>query len=167
MTEDYNDPIDELLPKGAGRWNVIANIVRRPRAGVDPEKIYFGTKVYAPGAKIHMVGWIAGVRDKFAVLGVNRKSKRNTLSIIDIRLIENFRVKFLYSPDIIKRLLSAEPLRTENLFFEGKNGNVGKLCLVKSNAECKILAEYYSELSLRNHTKAMEIERQIQESWSS
>jgi len=166
MTVDRlnNDPIDELIPEGGGRWCVVANIVRHERGSTGGEK-YLGTPIYAPGAKIYVLSFISGDREKMAVLGKSRKSNKKKLSILALNALEDFRPKFLYSPDIIKRILSAEWWRDENKYFDGENWAVGKYCMVKSKYDCELLAKYYSELSVGKYD--FDFESKLRKDWFS
>lgn len=63
-----------------------------------------GTKHFAPGAKVYIIDWYAGMCQHIVVVGMHRKSKRLITLTLDVRLVENLRPKVCYDPKAIAKM---------------------------------------------------------------
>lgn len=123
------DFTDTLIPKGAGRWNVIANITKNPRGGIEEGKTYYGTPVFSPGAKVYILHPFKGALTRAIVVGQNRKTKKLSSCVVGLTLLENLRAKVLYSPTVIEKLIKDDP------------GYLGKNFLFESEEKCRELLD--------------------------
>jgi hypothetical protein len=85
-------------------WTAVGNIVRERPYGPGGADIRFGTKHFAPGAKVYIINWYAGLCRRIVVVGLHRKSKRLITLALDVRLVENLRPKVCYDPAVIAKL---------------------------------------------------------------
>lgn len=85
-------------------WTAVGNIVRERPYGPGGVEIRFGTKHFAPGAKVYIINWYAGMCRRIIVVGLHRKSKRFITLALDVRLVENVRSKVCYDPAVIAKL---------------------------------------------------------------
>jgi hypothetical protein len=83
-------------------WAVVANIVRERRAGEFGSLLKIGTRKFHGGAKVYIAGtyWAA---ERMRVVGLYKGKNFITCTISAIYL-ENFRVKLVYKPEVIRRL---------------------------------------------------------------
>jgi hypothetical protein len=84
-------------------WTAVGNIVRERPYGPGGAETRFGTKHFAPGAKVYIIDWYAGMCRRIIVVGMHRKSKRWITLAIDVRLVENLRPKVCYDPTVIAK----------------------------------------------------------------
>lgn len=120
------------LPLDLGPWVIVANIVEYERGGPDPEKVYRGTKIYAPGTKVYIGSRDGGRFENFGVLGLNRVSKKLTVSMVNISVLDNLRSKVIYNEKILQKLLWSQFMPV----FQGerpnkRNMHAGSACLFK------------------------------------
>ena len=84
-------------------WTAVGNIIRERPYGPGGAEIRFGTKHFAPGAKVYIINWYAGMCERIIVAGMHRKSKHLITITIDVRLVENLRSKVYYNPGAITK----------------------------------------------------------------
>ena len=89
-------------------WGLVGNIKQTREYG-ESHEIRKGTKNFSGGAKVFIapVQWGDG-GENVVVIGVPRYSKRNIEIIIRSKDIENYRLKKVYKPEIIKLMCSSE-----------------------------------------------------------
>lgn len=63
-----------------------------------------GTKHFAPGAKVYIIDWCPGTRERIIVVGQHRSTKRFVTLIISAKLVENLRPKVCYHPGVIIKI---------------------------------------------------------------
>jgi hypothetical protein len=95
------NPAAEVAPESC--WTAVANIIRERPYGPGGAEIRYGTKHFAPGAKVYIIDWYAGMCKRIVVVGLQRKSKRYITLTIDVRLVENLRPKVCYDPTVIAK----------------------------------------------------------------
>ena len=133
MTHDAH----EILPDDLGPWAVVANILRGPRGGPERDKTYYGTKVFAPGAKVFVGDLDGGALSNVGVVGLNRVSKRLSASMVGIRVIENLRSKVIYDGKVLQKLLWSQFMQNAQEERAGeRNVAAGHFCLFRTEAEC-------------------------------
>jgi hypothetical protein len=84
-------------------WTAVGNIIRERPYGPGGAETRSGTKHFAPGAKVYIIDWYAGMCQRIIVVGQHRKSKRLITLSIDVRLVENLRPKVCYDPTVISK----------------------------------------------------------------
>ena len=85
-------------------WSLVGNIVDEHEYGEDKE-IRKGSKHFQPGAKVYCIPEFGGMaHESITVIGVPRKSRKHIKIILPTRLIENWRVKKVYHPHVLKLL---------------------------------------------------------------
>ncbi len=100
---------DDYVEKGhEWCWGLVGNIKQEREYGEDHE-IRTGTKCFSGGAKVYIapVQWGDG-GENVVVIGVPRYGKRNIEIITRSNYIENYRMKKVYKPEIIKLMCSSE-----------------------------------------------------------
>lgn len=85
-------------------WTAVANIVRERPYGPGGAEIRLGTKHFAPGAKVYIIGWFPGTCERITVVGLHRKAKQLIAIVIDVKLVENLRAKVCYVPAVIAKI---------------------------------------------------------------
>lgn len=88
----------------ASYWTAVANIVRERPYGPGGAEIRLGTKHFAPGAKVYIIGLFSGTCERIIVVGQHRKAKHLIAIIIDVKLVENLRAKVCYVPAVIAKI---------------------------------------------------------------
>ncbi len=84
-------------------WCVVANVRPTRFYGEDAE-VRSGTKHFAPGAKVHCFPQLWGDGyEQIKVVGRHRGSHKFVTMIIHSEWLENWRVKMIYSPEVIRR----------------------------------------------------------------
>jgi hypothetical protein len=85
-------------------WCVIANVVDERHYGEDKE-IKRGTKHFSSGTKVYCFPplWGDGYK-KIKVIGRHRYSKKLVTMVIRSKWLTNWRVKMVYSPQIVSQL---------------------------------------------------------------
>ncbi|MCA8830407.1 hypothetical protein [Hymenobacter pini] len=84
-------------------WTAVGNIIRERPYGPDGAETRYGTKHFAPGAKVYIIDWYPGMCESIVVVGQHRKSKRLITLSLDVRLVENLRAKVCYNPTVIAK----------------------------------------------------------------
>lgn len=102
VVEDRENEIIEYT--GNPVWCVVANVINEHPFGEDRE-IKRGTKHFPAGAKVYCFPalWGDGY-EQIKVVGHHRGSHKLITLIMPSKFLENWRVKMVYSPQIIKRL---------------------------------------------------------------
>ena len=151
-TDKSPSSVNPSLPDHCGQWCVIANVVRDERNGRDQKRKYFGTPVFAPGAKVYvgLVFWGTGA--SLCVLGQNRVTKRIVPCVVSIKVLENFRTKVIYSQAIQDKLLTLSHDNYKKFFFGGTNTAAGKDCLHKTEEACNFTKDWLTG-NLATYTK--------------
>jgi hypothetical protein len=98
---------NETAPESC--WTAVANIIRERHYGPGGEEIRFGTKHFAPGAKVYIIDWYGGMCQRIIVVGLHRKSRLYITLTIDVRLVENLRSKVCYDPTVIAKFKEHYP----------------------------------------------------------
>ena len=91
-------------------WCLVGNVKEQREYGEDHE-IKKGTKAFSGGAKVHIapVQWGDG-GENVIVIGVPRYGKSNIEIIMRSKDIENYRIKKVYKPEILKLMCASEHL---------------------------------------------------------
>jgi hypothetical protein len=89
-------------------WAVAGNISDVERNGVKSGQRYRGTRVFSPGTKVFAGEIYWGMLRKGHFIGLNRVTKRFSNSVLDLLLIENLRVKSIYSQSEYNKLKKLE-----------------------------------------------------------
>ena len=100
--EDSKEEIVEYT--GNPLWCVVANVVNEHPVGENKE-IKRGTKHFPAGAKVYCFPalWGDGY-EQIKVVGHHRGSHKLITLVMPSNLLENWRVKMVYSPQVIERL---------------------------------------------------------------
>lgn len=99
-TTDSN--VAEAAPEAY--WTAVANVIRERPYGPGGAEMRFGTKHFAPGAKVYIIDWYAGMCERIVVVGMHRKSKKFIRLVIDAKVVENLRPKLCYTPAAIQKI---------------------------------------------------------------
>lgn len=92
----------KVLPSELGPWNVAANITTDPRGGANAADLeMYGTPVFAPGAKVYVGDLTWGTGGTCGVVGQNRVSKKLSVCLVSIQLLENLRAKVVYNTAVL------------------------------------------------------------------
>jgi hypothetical protein len=86
------------------KWVIVANIKSHERGGIEPEKLYKGTKVFRPRTKVYLGLFFAGMGTSSHVIGLSRNRRRFANCVVNIELLENVRPKLEYSEPKLKTL---------------------------------------------------------------
>lgn len=89
-------------------WGLVGNIKQQREYGEDHE-IKNGIKAFSGGSRVHIapVQWGDG-GENVVVIGVPRYGKSNVEIIIRSKYIENYRIKKIYKPEILKLMCTSE-----------------------------------------------------------
>ena len=90
-------------------WCVAANIKKELPFGPGGLEIKIGLKKFKGGAKVLIVGGYYGMCESVVVTGQHRDTGKYISCIIGANTIENFRIKKIYSPQIIEFLGDFKP----------------------------------------------------------
>ncbi|GAB3638000.1 hypothetical protein GCM10027422_35900 [Hymenobacter arcticus] len=85
-------------------WTAVGNILRERPYGPGGAETRRGTRHFAPGAKVYIIDWYAGMCERIVVVGLHRSSKRMITLVIDVKLVENLRAKVCYVPAVIAKI---------------------------------------------------------------
>jgi hypothetical protein len=99
-------------------WTAVANIVREQPYGPGGAEIRFGTKHFAPGAKVYIIDWFPGTCERITIVGLHRKAKQLITIVLDVKLVENLRVKVCYAPAVLAKI--RHHYESEDLSFLSK-----------------------------------------------
>lgn len=88
-------------------WCLVGNIVQEHEYGEEHE-IKLGTKQFSRGTKVFLAPaqWGDGY-EKIVVIGLPRYGKKYIEVVTNSKYIENFRIKKVYNPTILKRMCSS------------------------------------------------------------
>lgn len=102
VVEDSENEVIEYTGKPI--WCVVANVINEHPFG-EGKEIKRGTKHFPAGAKVYCfpVLWGDGY-ERIKVVGHHRGSHKLITLVMLSNLLENWRVKMVYSPQVIKRL---------------------------------------------------------------
>ncbi|WBO86187.1 hypothetical protein [Hymenobacter yonginensis] len=81
-------------------WTAVGNIIRERPYGPGGVEIRYGTKHFAPGAKVYIIDWYPGTCDAVTVVGHHRKSHQLMKLVVRVEHLENLRAKVCYSPAV-------------------------------------------------------------------
>jgi hypothetical protein len=82
-------------------WSMVANVIDdRPYGTAGPDRRQ-GLKVFAPGAKVYVVG---GSGLTVSVIGRGRKASRFVTADVAAAHLTNWRVELVYSPSVLRRI---------------------------------------------------------------
>ena len=85
-------------------WSLTGNIVNEHEYGENKE-IRRGSKHFSPGTKVYCIPEFGGMgHENITVIGIPRRSRKHIKVTLPTRLIENWRVKKVYHPHILKLL---------------------------------------------------------------
>ncbi|ODU01728.1 MAG: hypothetical protein ABS79_01275 [Planctomycetes bacterium SCN 63-9] len=87
-----------------GVWSIVANIKRERPSGPGGVETKFGTRLFRGGTKVYIAGCFPGTCDAVLAIGLHRKSRRFINCVVDVRAVENFRVKMVYHPQVLERI---------------------------------------------------------------
>jgi hypothetical protein len=85
-----------------GIWCVVANIKKEHPFGPGGNEEKIGTRQFRGGSKVYIAGCCAGTCDGVVAIGLHRKSRRFITCIVNVKHVENFRVKLLYHPRVLE-----------------------------------------------------------------
>lgn len=85
-----------------GVWCVVANIKREHPCGPEGSEIKSGTRQFRGGTKVYIAGCFPGTCDSVVCIGLHRKSRRFITCIVNVKHVENFRVKLVYHPRVLE-----------------------------------------------------------------
>jgi hypothetical protein len=91
-----------------GIWSVVANIKNECPYGPGGVEVRFGTRQFRGGTKVYINGCFSVTCDTVVAIGQHRKSRRFITCIVNVRFVENFRVRLAYHPSVIKRIREDE-----------------------------------------------------------
>ncbi len=87
-------------------WCVTANVVLERTYGPGGAETRRGTKHFAPGAKVHVVGFFWGMGgEQVTVVGRQRKSKHYITLTMRAAHLANWRAELVYSPAVTRQVL--------------------------------------------------------------
>lgn len=112
MTDRSADDADDVIetdgtpsePCPEGLWSIVANIKREHPFGPGGLETKIGTRQFRGGTKVYIAGCFPGTCDAVVAVGLHRKSRRFITCAVDVRHVENFRVKLVYHPSVIERI---------------------------------------------------------------
>ena len=81
-------------------WTVVANISQ-----ASPGRASDGTRLLAPGAKVHLgQAYWGDAAERIFVTGRHRRSNRFVTCVVPLALCDTLRIQALYSPTLAERL---------------------------------------------------------------
>ena len=106
------EPDQSLEPAGdAGVWCVVANVIREHGYGPADRETRIGTRQFRGGTKVYIAGCYPGMCDSVVAIGLHRKSRRFIVCVVNVKYVENFRVKLVYSPRVLELIRNDERCR--------------------------------------------------------
>jgi hypothetical protein len=102
MTDDRQEPTTE------GLWAVVANIKREHPHGPGGVETKVGTRQFRGGTKVYIAGCFPGTCSAIVAIGLHRHTRRWITCCVDVRNVENFRVRLVYHPAVIDRIRNDE-----------------------------------------------------------
>lgn len=85
-------------------WTVVGNIVAERPYGTNGAETKQGTKAFKPGNKVYIIDWYPGMCESITVIGLARKSKKLVTMVINVKWVENLRIKLTYNPAVIRKI---------------------------------------------------------------
>ena len=86
-------------------WSMVANVVDERPYGPSGAERRQDLKVFAPGAKVYVVGGFAGLGyETVSVIGRGRKASRFVTANVRAEHLTNWRVELVYSPAVLRRI---------------------------------------------------------------
>jgi hypothetical protein len=82
-----------------------ANVADHLHGGVDKDKFYQGTRMFAPGKRVYVGQPYWGTCINIHVIGMRRISKDFVNCVVNIGHLNNLRLATIYSPTLHNRLL--------------------------------------------------------------
>lgn len=110
MSVSKNSKTDE------GIWCVVANIKKEHPFGPRGEDVKRGTRQFRGGTKVYIAGCYAGTCDGVVAIGLHRKTRRFITCVVNVKHVEDFRVKLVYHPRVLELIQ-----RDERCWFRTKD----------------------------------------------
>ena len=85
-----------------GIWCVVANVKKGHPFGPGGTETKIGTRQFRGGTKVYIAGCFPGNCDAVLAIGLHGKSRRFIACIVNVRHVENFRVKLVYHPGVVQ-----------------------------------------------------------------
>jgi hypothetical protein len=101
-------------------WAVIANIKNKVPYGPAGKEKKSGLRKFKAGAKVHIVGAFYGQCEHIVVVGQQRNSGKYISCVINVKAVENLRVKKIYSKKILQLLEKGTNYNTGETAFSTK-----------------------------------------------
>ena len=130
-------------------WCVVANVVLERGYGPGGVEIRRGTKLFAPGAKVHVLRlfWHSDRKlDQLTVVGRHRKSHRFITTTMANRHLANWRVELIYSPYVVEQLRQHKIPWGEDASWQGDLGSE------EARLEAEKIAQVQIELDGKNQS---------------
>ena len=89
-------------------WSMVANVIDERRYGPAADDRRQSLKVFAPGAKVYVLGAFAGLGDAVTVVGRGRKASRFVAAHVRTEHLDNWRVELVYSPAVLRRIAEGD-----------------------------------------------------------
>jgi hypothetical protein len=105
--EDHRIVDADVAPSETGSegvWAIVANVKKEHPFGPGGVETKIGTRQFRGGTKVYIAGCFPGTCDAVLAIGLHRKSRRFITCAVDVRHVENFRVKLVYHPSVIERI---------------------------------------------------------------
>lgn len=83
-------------------WSIVANIKSEIPYGAGGNETKVGTKQFKGGAKVYIVGSYPGMCESLIVIGQHRHTGKVIRSVVRVTVVENLRVKLIYSKAVRK-----------------------------------------------------------------
>ena len=91
--------------KPPGIWTLVANVLIDRPVGPGGGETRSGTKHFAPGAKVYVIGGFWGMGgDSVSVVGRHRNTKRYFTIVMSSRHLANWRTELVYSPTVMNQI---------------------------------------------------------------
>lgn len=87
-----------------GLWCVVANVKKEYPSGPGGADTKHGTPQFRGGTKVYIAGCYPGMCDSVVAIGLHRTSRRFITCVINVKHVENFRVKLVYRPKVIEMI---------------------------------------------------------------
>lgn len=89
------------LPAGA-YWCVVANVVELRAFGPGGIEKRSGTKLFKAKSKVYIIDWYGGMCERVTVIARHRKSLNFITVTMDVKCLENFRVRQILHPVVLQ-----------------------------------------------------------------
>lgn len=89
-------------------WSIVANIKKEHPFGPGGEETKSGTRQFSGGTKVYIAGCYPGPCESVLAIGLHRKSRRFIVCNVDVRWVEDFRVKMVYHPRVLELITQDE-----------------------------------------------------------